>query len=455
MGLLKRFGGLFAGRKRQEPHRETEVYPRLQQLGLSWHRKAQMKASPPNIRYFTRSPYVRRAINCIREPITALEWEIVPLKGVKLNNELERQIQIATDCFSHPNNFCTWDTFIGQIVEDMLTFGGGCIEQQLGGDPVRPLWLYPVDAQSIQIYPGWQGGKNEPRYMQNIGYSNVGLLMGETLTNDELIYIKINDSTETPYGFGFVEIAFNEINRLLCTGEYAGNVAGNAVPSVVLQFPGADNDWLRSYRQYWQNEVEGQGKMPLIGGKEDAKAIQLHTAKDDALYLGYQEFMIKTVFTTFGLSPQNAGLERDVNRSTAEVAEDRDHDQAVKPIASKIASHLTHDALHALLGFYSLRFRFPTLVQEDEEALAKIYDIEYKNNAVTPNEYRARRGMEPLDSQWGDMVAADVAIATMAARGSAVIDDKALASDQANKPKSKAKQSAKPAKLTNKSTKDD
>ncbi|MCQ0030378.1 hypothetical protein EFP18_12155 [Burkholderia glumae] len=38
-------------------------------------------------------------------------------------------------------------------------------------------------------------------------------------------------------------------------------------------------------------------------------------------------------------------------------------------------------------------------------------------NAITPNEYRARRNMPPLKSKFGDMVFADAQIAIEAARG--------------------------------------
>jgi hypothetical protein len=31
--------------------------------------------------------------------------------------------------------------------------GAAAIELQLGGDKLRPLWMFPVDGLSIQIYP--------------------------------------------------------------------------------------------------------------------------------------------------------------------------------------------------------------------------------------------------------------------------------------------------------------
>jgi len=100
--------------------------------------------------------------------------------------------------------------------------------------------------------------------------------------------------------------------------------------------------------------------------------------------------------------------------------------------------------LHAKLGFYQLEFKFNGLYREDEESTAKIYETYYKNNLITPNEQRFKLGMEPLDTQWGDLNFADTQIALSAARGSAVIDDKDLRGDNVNsnnrnKPKDKSK----------------
>jgi len=400
-------------------------------MGLNGGRKAQYKATPPNIRYFSRTPYARAAIRRVRDPLSSLEWEVVPTTGIKSNRNLDKQIQTATDCFNHPNTDDSWRTLIGQAVEDWLVFGAGVIEQQLGGDSVRPLWMWAVDTQSIQIYPCWSGDKNEARYIQTIGYTNIGLLQGRQLRNDEIIYIKGNDSTESPYGYGSLEIAFNTINRQLGVSEFTGNLASNAQPQILLHFSDADDERLRAFRSYWRNEVEGQGVTPMFGGKNEPKAIQLHPGGDSALYLEYQQFVIREIATSFGLSPQNLGIEADVNRSTAEVAADRDWDNTIIPLAELISSYLTREVLHAKLGYYQLEFKFSGLYREDEESTAKIYETYYKNNMITPNEQRLKLGIEPMtDNQWADLTFADTQIALSAARGTAVIEDKDLDNDE-------------------------
>ena len=144
------------------------------------------------------------------------------------------------------------------------------------------------------------------------------------------------------------------------------------------------------------------------------------------MFLEYQRFLIRTLAAAFDLSPMNFGVDADVNRNQGEVNEDRDWNQAIKPCASKISSHLTRDVLHMKLGFSQLRFKFVGLDREDEHANAQIYKIRYEGNAITPDEYRARLGEAPMDNEWGSMTHADVEIALNAARGAGEVDDPAL-----------------------------
>jgi hypothetical protein len=225
------FKRLFA-REPGEPVRETKRYPNLIQIGrVNRLNQLVYKATPRNLRYFSRTPYPRRAINAIKNPIKLLQWDVAPIDGVEWNSELKKQAELATVCFQNPNEADDFQSFIEQVIEDYL-IGAGAVETQIGNDTIRPLWMWPVDGLSIQIYPDWDGTASTPRYAQTLGYgSEFG--GGETtwLRDDELMYLRPNPNTATPFGFGPLEIAFNSIARLLSVGEFAGNVAGNARPT--------------------------------------------------------------------------------------------------------------------------------------------------------------------------------------------------------------------------------
>lgn len=417
------------GRKRHEPSRETEIYPRLMQVlsGQRTDRKAPVyKPTPWNLRTFSTTPYARRAINTIKNPIAQLGWEVVPKKGIEINPELQRQCDVVTYCLNYPNHGDSWRSLVEKVLTDIL-LGAGAIEQQVSGDANRPLWLYPVDGLSIQIYPGWTGDSREAKYCQVPGYGMiVGGGLGIDLRADELIYIAPNPSTSHPFGCGPLEVAFLSISRLLGVGEYAGNVATNARPTTMLDLGKVTDAQLQAFRTYWTYEIEGQGKMPILSSADGSKAIKLTADGDEALYLKWQEFLKAEIATAFDISPQNLGVERDVNRSTGEVAEDRDWDHAIKPHAGLLASHINRDAIETALGFSQIEFRFVGIDREDEAQTSKIFETYYKSNVYTPNAILQKLGEPPAEHAWGDMTFADTQIALSAARGASEVDDPAL-----------------------------
>lgn len=418
--LLERFR-IWAARRRHEPHRKTEIYARLKQIG-SWNLKDSrptIKPVPANLRYFSRTPYATRAISLYSRPISMLDWQVTPRPDVKENTEIMRQIEVVSNCLHNPNNDDSLASLLQQLVEDICVCGAGALEQQIGGDKMRPLWLWPVDALSIQIFADWNGEPNEPRYCQTYGYGNVGVAEGRRLLNKDLIYMRDRPTTDSPFAFGALEVAFQSINRLLGAAEFAGDVAANANPENLVFIKGASQNEIEGFRAFWRNEIEGQGNVPIIGG-DDVKVLALRGSKDESLFLKYQQFVIREIATAFGISPQNLGVEADVNRNTSEVAEDRDWDLGIKPMAKMIARYINREAIWGLLGFSQIELTPGGLDREDEEATSRIYKIEYEGNAITPNEYRARHNQPPLKSAWGDMTYADAQIAIAGARGAAL-----------------------------------
>lgn len=409
------------GRPPHQPQRETRSYPQSAFGGSARiTKRAVTKPTPRNLRHFSRTPYARRAINAVKNPIAMLEWEIVPIRGVEMNSELERQAQVVRRCFEQPNTDDSFRTMTEQVVEDILC-GAGALEVQIGGDGLRPLWLYPADGLSIQLYPAWSGEAADPRYAQIVGRG-----VKVELRNDELIYFKANPSTATPFGLGPLEVAFLSISRQLGVGDFAGEVSSNARPSILMDLgEGVDPEKLKVFRDYWTNEIEGQGKLPIVGTKGGAVQ-RMYPEGDSALFLAYQEFLKTEIAVAFDLSPMNLGVERDVNRNTAEVSEGRDWDQAIKPMADLYSAHLTREAIQGRLGFSQLQLRFPELDAEDEGSLSETYGRDYVNNLVSPNEHRARRGLPPSDSPFAGLLKCEADIAIQAAKGAAEVLDPKL-----------------------------
>lgn len=394
MGL---FSWLSAGRRKKEPDRQTQSY--LKFGGLGSQCGGTRKPVKPSLRRFSYVPFARRAINALKNPIGSLDWVVVPADGVTENAVIRQQMEAVKVALTYPNQVDSFRVLLDQVIEDVC-MGAGCIEIQPSGNPVRPVFLFPVDGTTIGVDPKWDGKANSPHYFQFISTREAIPLLDR-----EIIYIRPNPTTASPFGVGPLEVAFTAIERQLRVGDFAASVADNTQPSnLLIAGEEIDGAGVQALRVFWRNEIDGKGVMPIVGGPKGIDVKSLHSTGDDAMYLKYQEFLIREIAAAFDLSPQNLSLERDVNRNTSLVNEGRDWDHAIKPLARLIQSHLNRDVIKGVLGFSSVEFRFEGLDQEDEEKNSTIYATYYENNVVTPNEQREKLGLAPLkNSKIGDM----------------------------------------------------
>lgn len=400
---------------RTAPARSSDIYPRLMSMGSHRNKSAtQPKPIAANLRTFSRTPCARRAINLIKNPIMYMDWEIQPKKNVPMNSEVRRQIRVATNCFMVPNNDDSFASFVEKIIEDILAVSAGAYEQQLGDDPTHPLWMWPVDGQSIQQYAMWDG--SGPRYKQVLSRDST---RGIDLQDEELVYITPNPSTETPYGYGPLEITARSISRQLGAAEFAGNVASNSQPLNLIYLGDAGPEEVKAFRSFWRDEVEGQGSTPLVGNKEKPAVLKLAGGDDAALYLKWQEFLIAEIARGFDLSVSSFGLQVDsknAGKAQTGVMQDPNFKNAVVPMAMKVRDFINRKSIMGRLGFTQIELNWPAINAEDRKKQAEIDEVRYQNNMLIPNEARAAEGKEPLDSEYGDMTYAEVQIAIGEAR---------------------------------------
>ena len=100
------------------------------------------------------------------------------------------------------------------------------------GDAERPAMLWPVDGASIRINARWDGDPETPRYAQALP----GQLESSAieLRDGQLMYIRMNPRSFTPFGLGPLEVAFETVNQFLSAHRFAGKLASNAVAQYAL-----------------------------------------------------------------------------------------------------------------------------------------------------------------------------------------------------------------------------
>jgi HK97 family phage portal protein len=359
------------------------------------------KPTAYNLRRFSEIPVPRRAINCIKDRIAGMRWRIQPRQGIALEAipDGAERAQILTENFNSPNPDDSFRSFSEQVLEDIIVGGYGAIEVQTSGDAQHPLLLWPVDGSSIRMNLDWNGSPSGQRYLQVTDQS--GPRSQITLDDDELIYIRLNPRTHTPFGLGRLEVAFETINAFMGAHRYASRLASNSVVQYALWLQDLTPEHHERLIRWWQDEIEGTGRVPILSVESKPEVLRFGGGTDADLRLQWQEFLLRVIADAFDLPPFYLGVEADVNRSTAEEYNDLAFRQAIVPTARLLAEHLTRDAIHKRLGWNDLEFVFAELDTQDPLEEAQIQQILLQNGVLTVNEVRRMRGLADLEGPAG------------------------------------------------------
>ena len=273
------------------------------------------------------------------------------------------------------------------------------IEVQATGDPEHPLALWPVDGSTIRMRADWDGSPDSPRYVQATG--RFGPDANVTLNDDELIYMRLNPRTHTPFGLGRLEVAFETVNAFLSAHRFASRLASNSVVEYALWLQGLTPERHERLIRWWQDEIEGTGRVPILSVENKPEVLRFGGGTDADLRLAWQEFLIRVIADAFDIPPQLLGVERDVNRSTATEMNDQAFRQAIVPTARLFAEHISRDAISKKLGWTDLEFVFADTEVADEMEEAQIQEILLRNGVLTVNEVRRMRGLAELPAPSG------------------------------------------------------
>ncbi len=383
--------------------------------------EAMPKPTPYNLRRFSETPVARRAINCIKDRIAGMRWRVQPRQGYSLESIPygPERVRILTSNFECPNPEDSFRSFSEQVLEDIIVGGYGAVEVQMspkweetspegtslhlsrtGGAPVPaltltpslPLVMWPVDGSSIRMNLEWDGSPTSQRYVQVSDSSNSKI----ELDDDELIYIRLNPRTHTPFGLGRLEVAFETINAFLGAHRYAARLASNSVVQYALWLQDLSPEHHERLIRWWQDEIEGTGKVPILSVESKPEVLRFGGGTDADLRLQWQEFLLRVVASAFDLPPFYLGVERDVNRTTAEEMNDLAFRQAIVPTARLFAEALTRGAIAKRLGWNDLEFVFADVDATDPLEEAQIQEILLRNGVLTVNEVRRMRGLEEI-----------------------------------------------------------
>jgi HK97 family phage portal protein len=355
-----------------------------------------MKPTPANLRRFAESPVARRAINLVKDKIASMDWQVRVRRGYVQAEVADAEARLKTlrHCLEEPNVADSFRTLWEQVIEDVLVGGFGAVEMEATGDPARPFHLWAVDGATIQIDAKWDGDPATPRYAQATGILGKDALI--PLLDEELIYIRLNPRSYTPFGLGRLEVAFESITQFLAANRYAGRLASNSVVQYALWLNEATPEQHDRLIRWWQDEIEGTGRVPLLSCEQKPEVLRFAGGTDADLRIQWQEFLLRMIANAFELPPMLLGMQSDVNRSTAGEMADEAFQSAVVPVAKLLAEHITRDLFAKKLGWREFEFSFNDLEMRDAAQEVKMQTELLKAGVLTVDEVREMRGLPRL-----------------------------------------------------------
>ncbi|MBS1822545.1 MAG: phage portal protein [Acidobacteria bacterium] len=354
------------------------------------------KPTPANLRRFAETPVVRRAINVVKDKVASMDWQVRVRRGYDIAaiDNAQEKLRVLRRCLEEPNAADSFRVLWEQVIEDLLVGGFGAVEMEATGDPLRPFHLWAVDGATIQIDSRWDGSPGKTRYAQATGRIGTDALV--PLRDDELIYVRLNPRTHTPFGLGRLEVAFETVNQFLSANRYAGKLAANSVVQYALWLDEATPEQHDRMIRWWQDEIEGTGRVPVLSTPTKPEVLRFAGGTDADLRLQWQEMLIRLIANAFELPPMLLGVHGDVNRSTAGEFADEAFQSAVVPVAKLIAEHITRDLFAKKLGWREFEFCFNDLETRDETREVAMQKTLIECGVLTVDEVRQMRGLPPL-----------------------------------------------------------
>jgi HK97 family phage portal protein len=355
------------------------------------------KPTAANLRKFSETPVVRRAINVVKDKIASMDWQVRVRRGYQgvTVEDADAKMLALRQCLEEPNGADSFRVLWEQVLEDLLVGGFGAVEMESTGDAAQPFRLWPVDGATIQVNAKWDGDPAKPRYAQATGRMGEQALV--PLLDSELMYVRLNPRSYTPFGLGRLEVAFETVNQLLSASRYAGKLASNSVAQYAIWLNEATPEEHDRLVRWWQDEIEGTGRVPFLSCEQKPEVLQFAGGTDADLRLQWQEALIRMIANAFDLPPMLLGLESDVNQSTAGEMADEAFQSAVVPVAKLIAEHITRDLFAKKLGWREFEFCFNDLESRDQMEELQIQTTLLQNGVLTVDEVRAMRGLSPIE----------------------------------------------------------
>lgn len=343
-------------------------------------------------------PIARACINRRITQITGLSWDITTVDDIQGEDEFESQIKEVKMWLKQPFGHHTrLRELLTIMIDDLLTLDAVSFEiaKTRGG---RFMHLVPVDPSTIVLRVTPSGATPEPPM---VAYEQI--ILGQSVakfTTDQLIYESLNAKSYTPYGMSPLESLILQVEAALRGTLYNLNYfRENNVPEGFVTLPeevATSKAQVEDWQEWFDALVAGDTQMThrlkiLPNGSEYTAAKK----PEDMAFERFEMWILEQTCAVFDIQPQDIGITHNVNRATGEVQHDIGKERGLLPLVNFVKEVVDH-VIQDIMGYESLQLVWTNLDPVDEKVEVEIAEKEIKMGALSVDEYREKKGLEPI-----------------------------------------------------------
>jgi len=344
-------------------------------------------------------PIARACINHLKAKITALNWDIAPLlEETEPEAEKNKRVEQVKEIFKKiGGNYLNFRSFVSTIIEDLTVLDAVALykKKTLGG---KILHYIPVDGATIKLLINEDGTRPEP---PEIAYQQIirGTVAAE-LTADELLYEKLYDRTNSPYGLSPLESLIVTISTALKTSTYnLGYLSEGNVPEGFIELPpdiANSPEQVKEWQDYFDSLVSGDPRFQRRLKTVPSGVKYTPTKKaEDMSFERFEQWLLQNTCAIFGVPPQDIGFTMQINKATSETQHDVGTEKGTMVI-SNFLKEVFDKIIQEDLGYTDLQFVWTNLNPTNQLEEVEIADRLIRVGALSVDEYRVSQGLEPI-----------------------------------------------------------
>jgi HK97 family phage portal protein len=333
----------------------------------------------------------RLAIETRKDQIEKLDWTIKP-RGTRMPDAAVRdRAARLLDFWHRPDRERPFATWLRELLEDLLVLDAPALElrRNRGGEVIG---LDVVDGATIKLLFDETGRRPRPPApaFEQVIHGRPWKL----LTSDELLYLPRNSRPHKAYGLSPVEQIVMTVNIALRrqTAQLQHFTEGNVPPGLLTAPEGWSAEQIRQFQEWFDSVLAGntaaRSRLVWAPSGTHYQAFKEAPYKDE-----FDEWLARIICYAFSL-PSTA-FTRQVNRATAETAQDAALAEGLTPLMGWIKRLVDHVMQHRM-GHADLEFVWLDRRPPDPVGEAKMLDLYVSRGIYTVNEARDMLGLAPL-----------------------------------------------------------